>query len=134
MPEKAVVRQPRSGLKARPESVYFHRRDRCAVQNRQACRFCSSPAAPDLIGLNFSENRIYRINVFLHADIRRINHMQQQRRLTRLLQRRFKRGYQIVRQVANKADGIGQHRFADVRDVNAAQRRVEGVANSWFAA
>ena len=52
--------------------------------------------------------------------------MQQQRRLTRLLQRRFKRGYQIVRQMANKADGIGQHRFADVRDVNAAQRRVQG--------
>lgn len=52
--------------------------------------------------------------------------MQQQRRLTRLLQRRFKRGYQIVRQMANKADGIGQYRFADVRDVNAAQRRVQG--------
>ncbi|SSM46548.1 Uncharacterised protein [Klebsiella pneumoniae] len=31
-----------------------------------------------------------------------------------------------MRQVANKADGIGQHRFADVRDVNAAQRRVQG--------
>ena len=66
------------------------------------------------------------INIFLHADIRGINDVQQQRRLTRLLQRRFKRRHQIVRQMTNKAYGVSQYRFADVGDVNTAQRWVQG--------
>ena len=51
--------------------------------------------------------------------------MQQQRRLARLLERRFKRGHQVVRQVADKTYGIRQYGFANIRHVNAAQRRIQ---------
>ena len=79
----------------------------------------------DLVGVDFFEHGINRLDILRHADIRRVDHMQQQRRLTRLLQRGFKRRDQIVRQMADKPYRIRQHRFADVRDVYAAQRRVE---------
>ena len=79
----------------------------------------------DLISFDFREHRINCVNIFLHAHIGRINDMQQQRRLARLLERRFKRGHQIVRQVANKAYGIRQDGFADIRDINPAQRWIQ---------
>ena len=52
--------------------------------------------------------------------------MQQQRRLSRLLQGGFKRRHQVMRQMADKPYGIRQHRFTDVCNVNTAQRRVQG--------
>ena len=79
----------------------------------------------DLIGLDFREYRIYCVNIFLHANIRRINDMQQQRRLARLLESRFKRGHQIVRQMTNETYGIRQHGFTNIRDIDAAQRRIQ---------
>ena len=79
----------------------------------------------DLIGLNFREDRIDCINVFLHPNIGCINHVQQQRRLTRLLQSGFKRRDQVVRQMANKAHGIRKHGLADIGNINAAQRRIQ---------
>ncbi len=78
------------------------------------------------MGVNLFEHHIHRVDVLLHAYVSRINHVQQQGRLTRLLQRRFKRRHQIVRQMADKPYGIRQYRFTDVCDVNTAQRRVRG--------
>ena len=68
----------------------------------------------DLVRVDLFENRIHSLNIFLHTEICRINNVQQQCRLTRLLQGGFKRRHQVVRQMTDKPDGIRQHSFTDI--------------------
>ncbi len=76
--------------------------------------------------INLFQHDIHCVNVFLQTYIRSVNYVQQQRRLTGLLQGGFKRSHQIVRQMADKPNGIRQHGFTDIRYINAAQRRIQG--------
>ncbi len=57
--------------------------------------------------------------------VRGIDHVQQQVRLARFLQRRAERRDQFVRQVAHETDSIGQRRFEPGRQVQPAHGRVE---------
>ncbi|VAL69515.1 Uncharacterised protein [Enterobacter kobei] len=80
----------------------------------------------NFVGINLFQHHVHRVDVLLHAYVSRINHVQQQGRLSRLLQRRFKRRHQIVWQMADKPYGIRQHRFTHVCYVNTTQRRIQG--------
>ena len=78
------------------------------------------------MGVDLFEHHVHRVDVLLHAHVCRINHVQQQGRLSRLLQGGLERRHQVMRQVTDKPYGIRQHRFTDVCNVNTAQRRVQG--------
>ena len=76
--------------------------------------------------IDLFEYRVDGLNVFLHTKICRINNVQQQGRLTSLLQSGLKRRHQVVRQMTDKPYGIRQHGFTDIRNVYSTKRRIQG--------
>ena len=64
----------------------------------------------------------------------RVDHVQQQVGVHRLLERRAERGDQVVRQVADEADRVGEHDRRRPRASHTRRVVVSSVAKSWSAA
>ena len=66
-----------------------------------------------------------RIDLVQRSRMRRVHHVQQQRRLRGLLEGRAERLDEPVRQLAHETDGVGQDGLTTVAEVEPPQRRVE---------
>ena len=81
------------------------------------------------------ENLVHLLDALGALRIGRVDDVQQQVGLASLLQRRAERGHQLVRQVADEADGVGEGHLAGRRRQRAAAARSgSSVAKSWSAA
>src|SRR3989344_68774 len=78
------------------------------------------------IGANFREYRQHLLNLLLAFGLVGVDYVQQQVGIARLLQRSAKGLDQFMRQMTDKAHGIGQHDRTKVFQVQAPQRWVEG--------
>jgi hypothetical protein len=80
----------------------------------------------DLIGIDLSQHRLDLLNVFTAPLVVTVNHVKQQTGLNGLFERRPEGLYQLVGQVADKADRIGQHNRPYIGEIQSAQGRIKG--------
>ena len=64
-------------------------------------------------------------DVFIAPRITGVDHVQQQVRLARFLQRRLERGDEFVRQIADETDRVGQHDRGAARQSQTPHGRIE---------
>ena len=81
----------------------------------------------NLSGIQLGDDLIHRLRLLAPVVARDIHHVEQNIRVRQLLQRRLERGHQMVRQLADKSDRVGQQNLLRVRDAQFARRRVERV-------
>src|SRR6185436_234665 len=78
-----------------------------------------------VLGPDFLEHRIDGRSLLVARRVRGVDDVQQEIGLGRRRERRAKRRHEIVREVADEADGVGQHDRCGPGDVYPAQRGVE---------
>ncbi len=81
---------------------------------------------------DLGQHAVHLVDVLVAARIADVHHVQQQRRLARLGQRRLEGRHQLVRQLADESDRVGHHHLVLP---GSTMRRTVGssVANSWSA-
>ena len=81
--------------------------------------------ARDVLCAELCHNLIHSLCMDLPVFIRNVHNVQQQIGIRQLLERGLERRYEMMRQLANKAYGIGQEDFLRVRNALFARSRVE---------
>ncbi len=71
------------------------------------------------------EQRLGRLDVLIARGIARVDDVEQQVGVGGLLERRAEGGEQVLRQLADEADGVGDHHLALLGEAQAARARVE---------
>ena len=79
-----------------------------------------------VLGADFFEYALHFFDAQGMFGIGGIDDVQQQVRIARFRQRRLERGDEVVRQIANETDRVGEQHRAAGEAVETAQRRVEG--------
>ncbi|MNY51159.1 hypothetical protein D3C86_1867240 [compost metagenome] len=79
-----------------------------------------------LVRADLLEHRIHLLDLQLALRLVSIDHVQQQVGIARFLERGAERLDQLVRQVTDEADGIGEDHRTDVVELQTAQGRIEG--------
>ena len=79
----------------------------------------------NLLRADLREHRIDLRDVLVAARVARIHDVQQQRRLARLGERRLEGGDQLVRQLADEADRVGDHHRRAAGQPDAPHGRIE---------